>query len=67
MNTQKQPLFSITYGLVIYNSGVGDGRIQNNMTNILDPPFRAADDFLTPSRVKWKIFDPPTVNVKRLT
>ena len=32
-------------GLVIYNSAVEDGRIQNNMTKILNPFSRAAEFF----------------------
>ena len=42
-------------GLVIYNSAVGGGRIQNNMTKILNPPLRAKENI-----------DPPTFNVKGL-
>ena len=34
-------------GLVIYNSAVEDGRIQNNMTKILNPPLRSTENILT--------------------
>ena len=43
-------------GLVIYNSSVGSGRIQNNMTKIVSPPLRAKENFLTPLACKMKIF-----------
>ena len=41
-------------GLVIYNSAVGGGRIQNDMTKMLNPPLRATENILTPL-VKCKI------------
>ena len=51
-------------GLVIYNSSVGSGRIQNNMTKIMSPPLRAKENFWPPLACKMKKFDPPTYNVK---
>ena len=46
--------FTLVYakGLVIYNSAVGVGRIQNNMIKIMSPPLRATEMFLIPSRGK---------------
>ena len=38
----------IDWGLVIYNPTLGGGRIQNDMTNILNSPHRARKFFLTP-------------------
>ena len=47
-------LILLDKGLVIYNSVVGGGRIQNNMTKILSPPLTSKKKLLTPLTCKGK-------------